>query len=90
MIPCAGCHGGKGNGNDFAAFPRIGGQHSAYIATQLKLFRAAGRDDDVSDPTQLRMNDSAKKGEKGMMQTVASRLSDHDIKILADFISAVH
>lgn len=90
VIPCAGCHGGKGNGNDFAAFPRIGGQHSAYIATQLKLFRAAGRDDDVSDPTQLRMNDSAKKGEKGMMQTVASRLSDHDIKILADFISAVH
>lgn len=90
VIPCAGCHGGKGNGNDFAAFPRIGGQHSAYISTQLKLFRAAGREDEVADQTQLRDNDAAKKGEKGMMQTVAARLSDRDIKVLSDFISAVH
>ena len=58
VIPCAGCHGGKANGNDLAAFPRIGGQHSAYIATQLKLFRAAGREDD--EPTiEMRMNDSS-------------------------------
>lgn len=90
VIPCAGCHGGKGNGNDLAAFPRIGGQHSAYIATQLKLFRAAGREDEVADPTQVRVNDSAKKGEKGMMQVVASKLSDNDIKFLSDFISAIH
>lgn len=90
VIPCAGCHGGKGNGNDFAAFPRIGGQHSAYLATQLKLFRAAGREDDVTGSDQKRTNDAAKKGEKGMMQIVASRLSDGDIKALADFVSAVH
>lgn len=90
VIPCAGCHGGKGNGNDFAAFPRIGGQHAAYIATQLKLFRAAGREDEVADSTQTRVNDSAKKGEKGMMQVVASKLSDSDIKMLSDFISALH
>lgn len=90
VIPCAGCHGGKGNGNEFAAFPRIGGQHSAYLATQLKLFRAAGREDEVTGSDQKRSNDSAKKGEKGMMQIVASRLSDNDIKALADFVSAVH
>ncbi|MFW2178408.1 MULTISPECIES: c-type cytochrome [unclassified Moraxella] len=90
VIPCSGCHGGKGNGNDFAAFPRLGGQHSAYIATQLKLFRAAGREDEVTDPNQLRTNDSAKKGEKGMMQIVAAKLSDNDIKVLSDFISAIH
>ncbi len=90
VIPCAGCHGGKGNGNDFAAFPRISGQHSAYLATQLKLFRAAGREDEVADSSQVRVNDSAKKGEKGMMQVVASKLSDNDIKVLSDFISALH
>ncbi len=90
VIPCAGCHGGKGNGNDLAAFPRIGGQHSAYLATQLKLFRAAGREDEVADRSQVRVNDSAKKGEKGMMQIVASKLSDNDIKVLSDFISALH
>lgn len=90
VIPCAGCHGGKANGNDLAAFPRIGGQHSAYIATQLKLFRAAGREDEVTDPSQMRMNDAAKKGDKGMMQIVASKLSDNDIKVLSDYISALH
>lgn len=90
VIPCAGCHGGKGNGNDWAGFPRLGGQHSAYIATQLKLFRAAGREDDVADSSQTRINDSAKKEEKGMMQTVAAKLSDNDIKILSDYISALH
>lgn len=90
VIPCAGCHGGKGNGNDLAAFPRISGQHAAYLSTQLKLFRAAGREDEVADKTQVRVNDSAKKGEKGMMQVVASKLSDNDIKYLSDFISALH
>lgn len=90
VIPCAGCHGGKANGNDLAAFPRIGGQHSAYIATQLKLFRAAGREDEVTDHSQMRANDAAKKGEKGMMQVVASRLSDNDIKMLSDYISGLH
>lgn len=90
VIPCAGCHGGKGNGNDFAAFPRISGQHSAYLATQLKLFRAAGREDEVVGKDAVRTNDSAKKGEKGMMQVVASHLSDNDIKALSDYISALH
>ncbi|WP_066803439.1 c-type cytochrome [Moraxella oblonga] len=89
IIPCAGCHDPKGSGNEWAAFPRLGGQHATYIATQLKLFRAAGREDDVGE-TEMRTNDAAKKGEKGMMQMVASKLSDRDIKILSEFITAVH
>lgn len=90
VIPCSGCHGGKGNGNQWAAFPRLGGQHPEYIATQLKLFRAAGREDEGLMPEQMRTNDAAKKGEKGMMQVVAAKLSDNDIKILSDFIGALH
>ncbi len=90
VIPCAGCHGPKGGGNEWAGFPRLGGQHATYIATQLKLFRAAGRDDEGLMPEQMRHNDSAKPDEKGMMQVVASRLSDRDIRILSDYITALH
>ncbi|MFB6348035.1 c-type cytochrome [Moraxella marmotae] len=90
VIPCAGCHDPKGMGNAFAGFPRLGGQHATYLATQLKLFRAAGREDEVSMDSEVRTNDAAKKGEKGMMQMVAARLSDNDIKILSEFLSAVH
>lgn len=90
VIPCAGCHDPKGAGNEWAAFPRLGGQHATYLATQLKMFRAAGREDEGVMAEQVRTNDSAKKGEKGMMQMVAAKLSDKDIKILSEFLSAVH
>lgn len=90
IIPCAGCHDPKGAGNEWAAFPRLGGQHATYLATQLKMFRAAGREDEGVMSEQVRTNDSAKKGEKGMMQMVAAKLSDKDIKILSEFLSAVH
>lgn len=90
IIPCAGCHDPKGAGNDWAAFPRLGGQHATYLATQLKMFRAAGREDEGLLAEQVRTNDAAKKGEKGMMQMVAAKLSDKDIKILSEFLTAVH
>ena len=90
VIPCAGCHGPQAGGNEWAAFPRLGGQHAEYIATQLKLFRAAGRDDDIASDDQKRINDADKEGDKGMMQMVAARLSDRDIRILSDYLSAVH
>lgn len=90
IIPCAGCHSPKAEGNAWAAFPRLGGQHALYIATQLKLFRAAGRGDEGLMPEQMRTNDSAKKDEKGMMQTIAAQLTDKDIRILSEYLSAVH
>ena len=89
VIPCSGCHGPKAGGNAYAGFPRLGGQHAAYIGIQLKMFRAAGREDDVTKD-QMRTNDAEKEGQKGMMQTVASKLSDNDIKILSDYLTAVH
>lgn len=90
IIPCAGCHDPKGAGNEWAAFPRLGGQHATYLATQLKMFRAAGREDEGLMAEQIRTNDSAKKDEKGMMQVVAAKLSDKDIKMLSEFLAAVH
>ncbi len=89
VIPCAGCHGPNGRGNPYAAFPKIGGQHPEYIKAQLQAFRAAGRMDMGSGVTR-RNNDAPKAGEAGMMQTVASRLSDQDIEYLANFLGGLH
>lgn len=38
---CAGCHGAKGEGN--GVFPRLAGQHPAYLAAQLKNFKTGAR-----------------------------------------------
>ena len=70
-----------------AAFPKLGGQHADYIKVQLTAFRAAGRDDNTD---QKRMNDSAKAGELGIMQMVASKLSDKEIDALANYVSGLH
>jgi len=38
---CIGCHGATGEGN--SAFPRLAGQHSAYIERQLEAFASNAR-----------------------------------------------
>lgn len=40
---CAGCHGEFGQGGSRGEYPRLGGQRAAYIADQLKSFRARKR-----------------------------------------------
>lgn len=40
---CAGCHGEFGQGGKRGEYPRVAGQSAAYIATQLKAFRARTR-----------------------------------------------
>jgi cytochrome c553 len=40
---CAGCHGQFGHGGKRGEYPRIGGQRAAYIADQLRSFRARQR-----------------------------------------------
>lgn len=57
-----------------AMFPRIAGQHGEYIETQLKSFRAGER-----------ANDPGK-----MMQTVAMKMSDKDMKAVAEYVSGLH
>jgi cytochrome c553 len=71
----------------YAAFPKLGGQHADYIKAQLIAFRAAGRDDNTD---QKRVNDAAKAGELGIMQMVASKLSDKEIDALANYVSGLH
>lgn len=87
LTACSGCHGPAGEGNVFAAFPRLSGQHAEYTASQLKMFRSAGRDDLTGDK---RHNDGSKPGELGPMQMIAAKLSDKDIEALASYIQGLH
>jgi cytochrome c553 len=41
--PCAACHGPSGLGNEPARWPRLAGQHAAYIKQQLMAYRSGER-----------------------------------------------
>jgi cytochrome c553 len=71
---CTGCHSPTGKGNDPAGFPRLGGQHAAYIAKQLTNFREGERTND---------------GEAMIMRTIAGRLSNKDIEAVSSYIQGL-
>jgi len=77
---CAACHGPAGAGIP-AQYPRIGGQFADYIEAQLKAFRVSGAD--PKDATG-RANDPNK-----MMRMVAVKMTDPEIKAVADYISGL-
>lgn len=84
---CSGCHGPAGQGIDAAKYPHLAGQNAQYLEDQLKAFRAAGRND-LGDGIIKRTNDSDSDA-LGMMQTVAAKMSDTQIKAIASFISGL-
>jgi len=82
VTACSACHGATGQGVPAAGYPALGGQHTAYVEAQLKAFRAAGRADESGV---RRTND----GESKMMQSVAARLSDLELKAVASYINGL-
>ena len=74
VAACMACHGPAGMGNPQANFPRLSGQHAAYTVNQLKAFRAGDRS-----------NDAGK-----MMQNIAARMSDDEMKAVASYIEGLH
>jgi cytochrome c553 len=56
-----------------AQFPRLAGQHAEYVEAQLKAFRSGER---ANDPNR-------------MMRAVAAKLSDGEIKAVAEYISGL-
>jgi len=72
---CTGCHAPDGTGNAAAGFPRLSGQHPDYIEKQLTNFRAGNR-----------VND----GDTSPMRTIADKLSDAEIKAIANFIAGLN
>lgn len=77
---CAGCHGPAGAGIP-AQYPRIGGQFADYIEAQLKAFREAGTN---PKPVNGRENDPNK-----MMRGVAAKMTDYEIKAVADYVAGL-
>lgn len=71
---CLACHGPAGKGNAAAGYPRIAGQQGAYVATQLKAYRAGERGEGVTGQ---------------MMQAVAQKLSDQEIEALASYVTGL-
>lgn len=56
-----------------AQYPRLAGQHAEYIATQLKSFRDGARSNDPN----------------GMMRGVAARLSEREIRAVAEYAAGL-
>ena len=69
QIPaCAGCHNPTGAGNP-VQYPRLGGQHAEYTATQLTAFRDGGRNNS------LQMNQVAAKLNDREIRAVADYIA---------------
>ncbi len=68
---CSGCHGEKGEGTD--KFPRLAGQHTTYLITQMNNFKNA-----------VRNNDARK-----VMRAVTSRMTEQEMKAVAEYITSM-
>jgi cytochrome c553 len=75
VAPCMGCHGPSGAGNPAAGYPALRGQHAKYVETQMHGF-AEGK----------RVNENATK----MMQILASRMTNREIRAVASYIQGLH
>jgi cytochrome c553 len=73
VMACAGCHGPTGLGNPLAGYALIQGQHSVYVANQLRAYKAGAR---TTDPNQ-------------MMRNIASSLSEEEIDAVASYVQGL-
>ncbi|MDH5395096.1 MAG: cytochrome c4 [Gammaproteobacteria bacterium] len=74
IAACIACHGPTGAGNPAAKFPKLSGQHAAYVEKAMNDFRSGARTNDMNK----------------MMQNVAEKMSDKEIKAVASYISGLH
>ena len=74
VAACIACHGPTGAGNPAAKFPKLSGQHAAYVEKAMKDFRSGARTNDMNK----------------MMQNIAEKMSDKEIKAVASYISGLH
>ena len=73
VTACAACHGPHGSGNAPAGYPALGGQQAAYVATQLRAYRAGQRSSDLNQ----------------MMRNTSARLTDAEIDAVASYIQGL-
>ena len=75
VAPCMGCHGPKGAGNPDANYPALRGQHAKYVENQLHGFAEGNR-----------INENSIK----MMQIIASRMTNKEIRAVASYVQGLH
>ena len=75
---CASCHAANGGGIP-KNYPRVGGQHADYTYAQLQAFKAGQRGNDKD----------GKDASGRIMVDIASRLSDAQMKALADYMAGL-
>lgn len=85
VAACSGCHGATGAGNAPAGWPMLAGQHSEYIASQLRKWRI-GAENTLEENPEGRTND----GDARFMRDVALRLTDNEIDAVANFIAGLY
>jgi len=71
---CLACHSPDGAGNFLMKVPALGGQHAAYVVTQLQAYAAGSR---TTDPNK-------------MMETIAARLTPAEMQAVASYIEGLH
>lgn len=71
---CTGCHGPSGAGNPAAGFPSLSGQHARYVEIQLNAFKSGERSNDADK----------------MMRTIASKMTEQEIKAVASYVQGLH
>ncbi|MEO6825657.1 MAG: c-type cytochrome [Nitrosospira sp.] len=69
---CASCHSPNGSGIP-PHYPRLAGQHSEYVAAQLRAFRTDQRTKDANNE----------------MHMIASRMSEREMQAVSEFISGL-
>ena len=70
---CMACHGPDGSGVPAAKWPALSGQYPAYLEAQLAAFASGARSNDANK----------------MMQDIASRMSDAEMKAAAAYASGL-
>jgi len=71
---CLACHGPAGVGNPAALYPSLSGQHAEYTATQLKMFKAEERNNDVNN----------------IMRSIAGPMTNAQIEAVSEYIQGLH
>lgn len=79
VAACTACHSPTGKGNAPGGFPALAGQHSEYIASQLRAYRK-GYEDEAG-----RTND----GDTKIMRTIAFGLSDGEIEAVSSYAAGL-
>lgn len=81
VAACIACHGPAGEGNAAARYPRISGQHAAYLVNQLKAYRLAAEEPD---------NNNGRRSDPGqMMRNIAADMSDKEMEAVANYMQGL-